>query len=419
MTDAEDDIDDLDMVLGAAVLLHDNGQSTDMTLIAVHRLNRGLGLRSSLIPSWNSMVVIGDGPARPVRVRAAHPVGVNMRRVSAAMRAIDRAEDGPLDRRIVRHALADAAGEDSSSALAFTVACATGAAALSIVFGVNDLRAVVLVAVSAALGGVLRRLLGRLGIGVLAQVFTAATVAGLGGALAAHLGLGEAVGLAAVCPAMVLVPGPHILNGAMDLLALRMTLGLTRLGYATLLLGAIAAGLILGLRFGGQTLPLSSADVRVALYADVLAAGVAAASYPVYFSMPYRMIGWPVAAGMVAHAAHWWSVTVWHASLDAAALVSCLIVGTALAPIAYLLRMPFTAIGFAAVVALVPGMYVFRALAGLVQLTGNASPSLLAAAASNAALAALVVAAMAIGLTVPNHIRNAVVAARERRRSTT
>jgi len=96
-----------------------------------------------------------------------------------------------------------------------------------------------------------------------------------------------------------------------------------------------------------------------------------------------------------------------------------LIVGTALAPIAYLLRMPFTAIGFAAVVAFVPGMYVFRALAGLVQLTGNASPSLLAAAASNGALAALVVAAMAIGLTVPNHIRNAVVAARERRRSTT
>jgi uncharacterized membrane protein YjjB (DUF3815 family) len=419
MADAEGDIDDLDTVLSAAVLLHDNGQSTDMTLIAVDRLNRGLGLRSILIPSWTSMLVIGDGPAPPGRVHAAHPVGVNMRRVSAAMRVIDCAEDGPLDRRIVRHGLADAARERSSCALAFTVACATGAAALSIVFGVNDLRTVVLVALSAALGGVLRRLLGRLGIGVLAQVFTAATVAGLGGALAAHLGLGEAVGLAAVCPAMVLVPGPPILNGAMDLLALRMTLGITRLAYATLLLGAIAAGLILGLRFGGQTLPLSSADVRVPLYADVLAAGVAAASYPVYFSMPYRMIGWPVAAGMVAHAAHWWSITVWHASLAAAALVSCLIVGTALAPIAYLLRIPFTAIGFAAVVALVPGMYVFRTLAALVQLTGNASPPLVTAAASNGALAALVVAAMAIGLTVPNHIRDAVLAARERRRPTT
>lgn len=417
MADDAADVDDLDTVLSAAVLLHDNGQSTDMTLIAAHRLNRGLGSSCALIPSWASILAIGDGPDPPVRVGAARPVAVNMRRVSAAMRVINRAEDGPLDRRVVQGALADAAGQGSSSAVVFIVACATGAAALSVVFGASDLRTIALVAVSAAIGGVFRRLFGRLGIGTLAQVFTAAIVAGLGGAIAGRLGLGEAAGVAAVCPAMVLVPGPHVLNGAMDLLASRIVLGLARLGYATLLVVAIAAGLVLGLRLGGQTLPLSSADVRVAFLADVLAAGVAAASYPVYFSMPYRMIGWSVAAGMVAHAAHWWSITVWHASLATAAFIACLVVGTALAPIAYRLRIPFTAIGFAAVVALVPGMYMFRALAGLVQLAGGASSPLLTATVSNAAVATVVVAGMAIGLAVPNHIRNAVLAARERRAS--
>ena len=418
MADDAVDVDDLDTVLSAAVLLHDNGQSTDMTLIAVNRLNRGLGISCTLIPSWASILALGGGPAPPVRVSAASPVGVNMRRVSAAMRVIDRAEDGPLDRRIVRRALADAAAQGSSSAVMFTVACATGAAALSVVFGVNDIRTVGFVAVSAAVGGVFRRVLGRLGIGVPAQAFTAAIVAGLGGAVAVHLGLGDAPGVAAVCPAMVLVPGPHILNGAMDLLSSRIALGISRLGYATLLIAAIAAGLVLGLGLGGQLLPLSSADVRVPLYADVLAAGVAAASYPVYFSMPYRMIGWSVAAGMVAHAAHWLSITVWHASLATAALVSCLVVGTALAPVSYRLRIPFAAIGFAAVVSLVPGMYLFRMLAGLVQLSSGASPPL-AAAASNGAVATLVVAGMAIGLAVPIHIRNAALAARERRASDT
>ena len=417
MADDAVDVDDLDTVLAAAVLLHDNGQSTDMTLIAADRLNRGLGISCTLIPSWASILAIGDGPAPPVRVSAANPVGVNMRRVAAAMRVVDRAEDGPLDRQLVRHALSDAAGQGSSSAIVFIVACATGAAALSVVFGANDLRTVGLVAVSAAIGGAFRRVLGRLGIDALAQMFTAAIVAGVGGAIAAQLGHGEAVGLAAVCPAMVLVPGPHILNGALDLLASRIVLGLARLGYATLLLAAIAAGLVLGLRLGGQTLSLSSADVRVAFYPDVLAAGVAAASYPVYFSMPYRMIGWPVAAGMVAHATHWWSITVWHASLATAALIACVVVGTALAPIAYRLRIPFAAIGFAAVVALVPGMYMFRTLAGLVQLAGGASPPLLTATVSNGAVATLVVASMGIGLAVPIHIRNAVLAARERRLS--
>ena len=40
--------------------------------------------------------------------------------------------------------------------------------------------------------------------------------------------------MVAICPAMVLVPGPHILNGALDLLDLRVTLGLARLVYGLL-----------------------------------------------------------------------------------------------------------------------------------------------------------------------------------------
>jgi hypothetical protein len=66
----------------AAVLLHESGQSTIMTLIAVDRLNQGLGIRSMLIPSWASLALVGDDTAAPVRVTAAAPVGVNMRRLS-------------------------------------------------------------------------------------------------------------------------------------------------------------------------------------------------------------------------------------------------------------------------------------------------------------------------------------------------
>src|ERR1700747_337311 len=103
MADDAGDVDDIDTVLSAALLLHDNGQSTDMTLIAADRLNHGLGVSCTLIPSWASMVAIAPGPL--VRASATKPVGVNMRRVAAAMREMDRAQDGPLDRQIVRRAL--------------------------------------------------------------------------------------------------------------------------------------------------------------------------------------------------------------------------------------------------------------------------------------------------------------------------
>jgi uncharacterized membrane protein YjjB (DUF3815 family) len=273
---------------------------------------------------------------------------------------------------------------------------------LAVVFGVADWRAVLFAALSAALGGSVRRGLGRLGIGLLTQAFAAATVGGLVGALALHLHLGAA-SMVAVCAGMVLVPGPHILNGALDLLGLRITLGIARLGYGTLVLAAIAAGLIIGLGLGGQMLTVSQPAAQVPLYADVIAAGVAAGSYPVYFSMPYRMIGWPVVVGMIVHAAHWWALTVW------------LLVGFVLTPVSHMLRIPFAAIGFASVVALVPGSYVFRMLSGLVQLPGSASPDLLASTVSDGMVAALVVAAMAIGLVIPMHLRDALLAARNRR----
>jgi uncharacterized membrane protein YjjB (DUF3815 family) len=276
------------------------------------------------------------------------------------------------------------------------------------VFGVHEVRAILLAAASAAVGGVLRRVLGRFSAGPPLQAFAAATVAGIVGGLAMDWSIGAAA-LVTVCPAMVLVPGPHVLNGAMDILALRITLGIARLGYATLVLAAIAAGLILGLGLGGHTLPVTGSAAVVPLAVDVLAAGVAAGCYPVYYSMPYRTICWPVAAGMAAHGLHWWATTVWHLSAASSAFLACLLVGTALIPVAYKLRIPFAGIGFAAVVAMVPGVYVFRTLSGLVQLPTTTAPELLAATISNAATAALIVAAMALGLTIPAHVRNAVL----------
>jgi uncharacterized membrane protein YjjB (DUF3815 family) len=405
--------DDRDLALRAAALLYGNGQSTQMVLVAVDRINRGLGSRTTVVPTWASLLVVADDPVAPVRVAPVSPVAVNMRRVATAMRAVDRSEDGPLDRAAFDRELSLAAGETFSGTAAFVIACAAGAAALAVVFGVGEVRAILLAAASAAVGGGLRRVLGRFSMGPPAQAFAAAMVAGAVGALAMHLNIGAAA-LVTVCPAMVLVPGPHVLNGAMDVLALRMTLGIARLGYAALVLAAIAAGLVLGLRLGGQSLPVTGGAAAVPLAADVLAAGVAAASYPVYFSMPYRMIAWPIVAGMAAHAVHWWAITVWHLSLASSAFLACLLVGTALTPVSHKLRIPFAAIGFAAVVAMVPGVYVFRTLSGLAQLPTTATPELLTATMSNAATAALVVTAMALGLVIPIHLRDALVSPQPR-----
>ncbi|MDT5183076.1 MAG: hypothetical protein QOI29_1234 [Mycobacterium sp.] len=414
-TASTDGTDAIDIVIDAAVLLHVNGQSTSMTLTAVDRLNRGLSTTSTLIPTWASLLLVG--PDAATRVAAVSPTGISMRRVAVAMAVIDRAQDGPLDSETVRRGLVAAQRESVSNTLIFSGACATGAGALAAIFGAQHPLTVLVAAVSAALGGLVRRGVGRLGVSILTQAFAAAVVAGLIGVAAVHLRVDDALGIVVLCPAMVLVPGPHILNGALDLLALRMTLGIARLGYAALILAAIAAGLILGLAADGRSLAVVQTSATVPLYVDVIAAGIAAGSYPVFFSMPYRMIGWPVAVGMLAHTAHWWALTVWQVDIATAALVSCLIAGILLVPISHYLRMPFAAIGFASVVALVPGVYVFRMLSGLVQFAHLPTSDLLTSLTSDGAAAMLVITGMATGLAVPMHAYSVLSAAADKRRN--
>lgn len=84
------------------------------------------------------------------------------------------------------------------------------------------------------------------------------------------------------------------------------------------------------------------------------------------------------------------------------AFVACIIVSVT--PVANRLHLPFAALGFSAVVSMMPGFFLFHAASALVELVsiGPGAPALLlTSAAVNGATAFLVILAMTLGLILP------------------
>jgi uncharacterized membrane protein YjjP (DUF1212 family) len=266
-----------------------------------------------------------------------------------------------------------------------------------------DAGAALVAGLATGLGLLARQQLGRWHFSLLTLPLTAAFIGAVLGGLAIRLGWTRTPELVLIVPALMLVPGPHLINGVLDLIDNHLPMSTARLGLAVGILLASALGIVLGveLTLPGPLLPEqgTSAD-HLNLVSDVVLAGIVTCGFAVFYNTAWGQVGLAAVGGMAGHGFRYLALGA-GSSVVVATFLGGLAVGVVSAWIARSGKTPFAVIAFAGAVTMMPGLHMYRALAGALQLarlTNETEPAAMAGTLGNALQACLVVSGLALGL---------------------
>ena len=256
---------------------------------------------------------------------------------------------------------------------------------------------------AAGLGLLARQELGRRHFNVLTLPLTAAFIGAILGGLAIRLGWTRSPDLVLIVPALMLVPGPHLINGLLDLVDNYVPMSLSRLGLAAGILLASALGIVLGVEL---TLPppnfpeqAASAD-HLNLVTDMALAGIVTCGFAVFYNTAWRQLWMAAVGGMAGHGVRFLALDMgcW---LEVATFLGSLTVGVIAAWMARSSKTPVAVLAFAGAVTMIPGLSLYRALGGALQLArqgGGADPVTVASTLGNSSQGCVVVGALVLGL---------------------
>lgn len=380
-----------------------NGADTEQAETAITRLAAVFGCEAHVALSYEALIltVVYGNHFRTKIGRRLPGMNVGMAAIEALKGVIDAATSGRLSLTEARAAL-EAIEHAPPAYPKWLVMAALGATAASLnrLFG-GDWGSFAVAGVAGAVATWPRLALAAHRVNPVLAAFVVALLGGVLGGIGVHLNVTNSPALCLVAPALILVPGVPLINGVQDMIRNHATLGISRLGFAAVVVSAIALGLFAAMVLTRVRIPVAGAAVVIGPAQDALFSGLAAAGYAVLFSVPARMAWACALCGIASHTSR---VLLFGAGVDliTGTLLGSLAAGALAWVFGRRFGAPPAAFAFPGVVALIPGSYAFRAAIGSIAIAnGTANPALIGDTLSLALSAVLMVAAIAVGIAAP------------------
>ncbi len=349
----------LTLQLGRMLLL--NGSDTEQMRVSVARFVAAFGTKLNLLVNYEAVLVTLEASGH-VRTKTGYRVpgmGVGMSSIEAMNRLVDDAATGHVGLDEVQSAL-DTIERQPPTYPRWLVAIALGvtAASLSRLFG-GDWFACLAAGLAGAVGSWVRLEIGRHQVNPVLGAFVVALLSGLVGGVIVDLGRSATPALSLVAPAMILVPGVPLINGVLDMIHNHVTMGLSRLCFANLVVLAVSLGVFAATQVTRVGVPVDAPALTIDIPQDALFSALATGGFALLFSVPARM-AWACAVCGVA--SHTLRTLLFHSGINliSGTLIGALVAGFLAQGFARHFRAPAAALGFPGVVAMVPGAYTRR-----------------------------------------------------------
>ena len=367
------------------------------------RFATAFGAEANLLVSYEALLVTLVA-GEHIRTKIGHRLpetGVGMSAIEAINGLVDRVGSKRLPLAEVQSEL-DAIEHRPPVYPRWLIVAALGvtAASLSRLFG-GDWLACFAAGLAGTVGTWVRLRLGRWHVNPVLSAFIVALLSGIVGGVTVQVGTSSTPALSLVAPAMILVPGVPLINGILDMIRNHVTVGLSRLGFAALVVLAIALGVFAATQLTSVGVAVDAPLFAIGVLQDAGFSALAAGGYLLLFNVPARMAWACCVCGIASHTLR---TFLYQSGIDliAGTLIGALAVGFLAHGFARHFRAPAVALAFPGVVAMVPGAYAFRAVFGGLQIAeATAATTTVTDTLSLSATVVLMVGAITVGVAAP------------------